>query len=140
MLERKAEQLGDSPGRGFEIIIGALVAFAAALSWYVVWVIGSNVPKTLESVIGVIMMALVAAWFSLLGYRLLLQKRRQDGGLLSVWSLRFWLVVLAITSAAVAGLGVTTSDYRMAFGAAGFFIACVAGWRVAGSRARHSEG
>jgi hypothetical protein len=134
MFKRTTKQLGSSPGRGFEITIGFLVAFAAIVFWWLLWVIGSSTPIALDSIIGISVMALVAAWISQISYRLLFNKRRKDGGLFSSWGLKGWLVLLGISSVGMVILGLTTSEYRMAVGAAGMFVACVAGWQVTKSR------
>ncbi|MGD2118505.1 MAG: hypothetical protein PVG66_09110 [Chromatiales bacterium] len=130
MFKRTTKQLGSSPGRGFEITIGFLVAFAAVIFWWLLWVIGSSAAIALDSIIGISVMAFIAAWISQISYRLIFNKRRKDGGLFSAWGLKGWLVLLGISSIAMVVLGLTTSEYRMAIGAAGMFVACVAGWQV----------
>ncbi|MET0123090.1 MAG: hypothetical protein ABW124_18780 [Candidatus Thiodiazotropha sp. 6PLUC9] len=138
MFKGTTKQLASSPGRGFEITIGILVAFAAVIFWWLIWVIGSSVPIALDSIIGIFVMALIAIWISQLSYRLLFNKRRKDGGLFAAWSLKVWLVFLGISSVAMVALGLTTSEYRMALGATGMFVACVAGWQVAKRRSQCS--
>ncbi len=121
----------EPPGRGFEIIIGLLVAFVALVFWGLLWLLITSASLSVGSVVGGLVLALTAGWFSQLAYRLILHKQRTDSGLFSPWALKFWVLFLGASSVALLVIGLSTSEYRMAMGAGGMLVACVAGWQIA---------
>ena len=79
-------------------------------------------------------MALCSFWFGKLGYRLVLNKPRKGGGLLSDNGLKLGCIFFGVSSILLGVYSVTQQSFGSLFSAVGMVVACLYGWEVAKKR------
>jgi hypothetical protein len=80
-------------------------------------------------------LATAVYWFSQISYRLLFNKKRTNGGLLSVVELRIWCQFFGITSIIQCGWGIYRGQWWLVAAGAFMAFACLNGLRLATARA-----
>lgn len=124
-----------SPGRAAELIVGAIVLVLALLfllGFVVLLVKGKFAYPQLA--VGAALAGCVC-WFGQLGIRLLFNKQRKEGGLLSAGELRFWCEFFGVVGVIECGVAIYQGSLALLFAGAVMVIACLYGLRIASARA-----
>ncbi|MBO1254822.1 hypothetical protein J3L16_03855 [Alteromonas sp. 5E99-2] len=124
----------ESTGRFSEVLIGIVTALISLVFFGLIYLIVINATLSVVSVVGFFVLALIGYWFAQISYRLLLQKQRNNGGLISPIALKFWCVVFAISSVGFLIFAAFEKDINAMFSAAVILPACWFGWKLANKR------
>jgi len=127
-------QYEESAGRGMEIIIGVLVLFVALIFGLLFVMLVTNANLHLSSLFGGLVLVFFTYWFGQIAYRLLFNKRRENGGLFSVGGLKFWCIFMTLGSICTAIFAAEFEQWSLLASSAVMVIACSYGWRVANKR------
>ena len=124
-----------SPGRPVEITVGCIAMLIALL--FVLGLVLLLFKMRFEFTHFAVAATLVACvyWFAQLGYRLVFNKHRKDGGLLSVGELRFWCQFFGVVSVIECAVGIYQGKLVLVLAGALMAIACLFGLRIADARA-----
>ncbi len=87
-----------------------------------------------SSVLGSIILAICSFGFGKLGYRLLLNKPRKNGGLLSNNGLKLGCILFGESSILCVGISIMQHEFSLFITALGMLTACLYGWQMAKKR------
>jgi hypothetical protein len=88
----------ESAGRFTEVLVGFITGFISLIFLLLIGLIVKEASFSLASVLGSFFLALCAYWFGQLSFRLILNKPKPHGGLLSPIAIKVGCVVLGICS------------------------------------------
>ena len=134
MFQNNMNQYQESAGRGLEVIVGMVVMVIAIIFVILLFILATNASISLASLIGGLVLALIAYWFGQISVRLLFNLPRKNGGLFSIGGLKFWCVFLGLSSILTTILGVYIGQYFLSLASIVFVIACFSGWQLASKR------
>jgi hypothetical protein len=121
-------------GRATEVFVGILTGFAALVLFLLLLMLVTNVELSVASVVGATALALLFYWFAQLSYRLILNKPKRTGGLLSPFAIKFWCSSFGLVAVVSCVFAIANWDVNLFFSSLMGIGACVAGWRVAVKR------
>lgn len=121
-------------GRGLEIVVGIILLFIALVFTALICLIVSNFPWSYTVVLGTVILGFCSFWFGKLGYRLVFNKPRNGGGLLSNNGLKFGCIFFGVSSIILCMLSITQQDLVTALCGLSMLVACLFGWQVAKKR------
>lgn len=127
----------DRPGRLLEVLVGLLSGFIGLAFLLSVVYIVLNAPKEIGVIFSIIILISIGAWFSKLSYRLVLNKPKSSGGLMSTRALKFWCIVFILSSMGMIILGLTEKEIGVVVSGTVMIIACFAGLKLANKRAKN---
>ena len=130
----------DSTGRCGEVMLRLVVLFISLVFFALVAMIVTNASLSLAAVGGTILLAVIGGWFGQLAYRLVLNKPRPSGGLLSPLALKCWCAFFGLTSSATVVFTLIAAEFGAAVGAAMMLPACWYGWKLADKRQQRNSG
>ncbi len=130
----------DSTGRCGEVMLGLVVLFISLVFFALVVMIVTKASLSLAAVGGAILLAAIGGWFAQLAYRLVLNKPRPSGGLLSPLALKFWCALFGVTSCANVVIFLIAAEFGTAVGAAMMLPVCWYGWKLANKRQQRNSG
>jgi hypothetical protein len=81
-----------------EIIVGLILIFVSIIFATLIWLVISNATLGYSPVLGSLALALCCYWFGKLGFRLVLNKPRKGGRLLSDNSLKLGCIFFGVSS------------------------------------------
>ncbi len=123
-----------SSGRGLEIFVG-IVLFLISLCFTALTVfILSKKIWGYSSILVVTLLALCSFGFGKLGFRLVFNKPRKNGGLLSDNGLKLGCIFFGVSSIIYCIVSVTKQDFVSALSALSMLVACLCGWQLAMKR------
>ena len=117
-----------------EIIVGIITLFIAFVFFLLLVMLASEASVGWPLFLGGILLSLLCYWFGQLSFRLILNKRNSQGGLLSIGGIKFWCVVLGLSSCGMVFMGIYSNQLGTIIGAVGMLIACYYGWGIASKR------
>ena len=127
-------QYEESAGRPLEIIVGIITLFIALIFFLLLVMLVSEASIGWSLLLGSAFLSLFCYWFVQLSFRLILNKRNSQGGLLSIGGIKFWCVILGVSSCGMFLMGIFLNQLSTIVSAAGMSIACYYGWAVASKR------
>ncbi|WP_125563488.1 hypothetical protein [Pseudoalteromonas rubra] len=123
-----------SSGRGIEVCVGLTLLFIALVFAALIGVVFANSAFGSIAVLGSLALALCSWWFGKLGYRLVFNKPRKGGGLLSNHGLKMCCVFFGICSILLVFVSILQREVSSLFSAISMLIACLYGWQFAKKR------
>lgn len=126
--------LEQSAGRGMEICVGIIVLVIAIIFLGLVVLIVFDKMFGFSSALSSIALAFLSYWFGQLGYRLVMNKPRIGGGLLSPTMLKVGCGLFGISSILLGIISVSRGGIGSALSALVMLVACLYGWQVAKNR------
>ena len=131
-------QYQDSAGRITEILVGIITTFICVVFVLLVIFILKEAPLSFPSVFGTLLLSVMVYWFGMLSYRLLLNKTRKKGGLLSPLALKVFCLIFGICSIAATIFALISGEFNAAISSAIMVPACFVGWKLAKKRQKGS--
>jgi membrane associated rhomboid family serine protease len=123
-----------SSGRGMEIVVGLISVFVAIIFAALIWLVISNATIGYSPILGSLVLALCSFWFGKLGYRLVLNKPRKGGGLLSDNGLKLGCMFFGVSSILWGVFSISQQNLGSFLSAIGMLVACLYGWQIAKRR------
>ena len=125
-----------SSGRAMEVIVGFVLIFVSIIFAVLIWFVISNATIGYFPILGSLVLVLCSFWFGKLGYRLVLNKPRKDGGLLSVNGLKLGCIFFGVSSIFWGVFSINQQDLGSFLSAIGMLVACLYGWQIGKRRQR----
>jgi len=123
-----------SSGRGMETVVGIVLFFIALVFAVLIYLIVSNATLGYASILGSITLGLCTFGFGKLGYRLVFNKPRKGGGLLSANALKFGCIFFGVSSIIMGLFSISQQDIASALSGVCMLVACLYGWQIAKNR------
>lgn len=117
-----------------EIFVGLILIFIALIFAALIWLVISNATFGYSPILGSFALALCSFWFGKLGYRLVLNKPRKGGGLLSNNGLKLGCIFFGISSILWGIFSIMQQEASSLLSALGMLVACLYGWQMAKKR------
>ena len=120
--------------RWLEVAVG-LATLSISISFSCVLVFFLLKARTNYEAIAIeVALATIISWFSLISYRLLFNKPRQDGGLLCIASFKVWCSFIGVGSIIFFAVTAYNENVILALNSVFMTIACLYGIRIADKR------
>jgi hypothetical protein len=124
-----------STSRGVEILVGSILMVIALSFLALIGLVISNAIFGYSPVLGSLVLASCSFWFGKLGYRLVLNIPRKDGGLFSINGLKVGCIFFGVSSIFWGVLSIIHLEIGSIISALGMIFACLYGWKIAKDRA-----
>ena len=128
----------EPPGRSLEVMVGIVSSLIALMAMGLLLFFLNSGASSIVKIFSSLILSMPAVWFSRIAYRLILNRPRPDGGLLSASGVTFWSTVLGITSIAMGYLAVLEEDLYGLIASATILVGCLYGMRLAKSRCKNN--
>lgn len=128
----------ESAGRFTEILVGFVTSSISLIFVLLIALIVREASLSLASVLGSFFLALLAYWFGQLSLRLIFNKPKRHGGLLSPIAIKVSCVVFGICSVLFLMFGITEGEFNAVVSAAVMLPACWYGWQLANKRQKRN--
>jgi len=117
-----------------EIIVGIVLLFIALVFSALIILLFTKATWEYNSILVAAVLAFCAFGFGKLGYRLVFNKPRNNGGLLSNNGLKLGCIFFGVSSIIWCILSITKQDLGSGVSAISMLVACLYGWKIAKNR------
>jgi amino acid permease len=128
----------ESAGRFTEVLVGFVTSFISLIFMLLIALIVKEASLSIASVLGSFFLALLAYWFGQLSFRLIFNKPKPHGGLLSPIAIKVGCVVFGICSVLFLIFGIIEGELNAVLSAAVMLPACWYGWQLACKRQKRN--
>lgn len=128
----------ESAGRITEVLVGLVTGFVSLAFILLIVIIFKEASLSIASVLGSLFLLSLAYWFGQLSYRLIFNKPKRHGGLLSPIALKVGCFVFGVCSILFLIFGVVEREFNAVLNSVIMFSACWYGWQIATKRQRRN--
>lgn len=126
-------------GRALEIIVGLLTALISLVLVALLAIWFTKAQLSGVAVVGCAILGVLLYWFGQLSYRLLFNKAKSSGGLLSPATIKFWCGLLGIGALCGCVFAIISGEFNVLLICVLNLGSCIVGWQVASKRQRRIE-
>jgi len=126
-------------GRALEIIVGLLTALISLVLVALLAIWFTKAQLSAAAVVGCAILGVLLYWFGQLSYRLLFNKAKSSGGLLSPATIKFWCGLLGIGALCGCVVAIISGEFNVLIICLLNLGSCIVGWQVASKRQRRIE-
>lgn len=127
-------QYRERPGRFLEFIVGLVTTFIALVFGGLFFLLVQNAGLKYVTFIGGALLLLAMYWFSLISFRLVLNRPNKHGGLFSIGGLKFLSAFIGLSALAASPLALYMGHWGALVACICLSIGCYQGWQIAGRR------
>lgn len=121
-------------GRGMEFFVGIVLLFFVLAFITLISFIALNGAWSYAKMSLIVAFGLLSFWLGKLGYRLVFNKPRKNGGLLSNKGLKFGSIFFGVSSISIIILFPTHHNIVSVLSAICMLVACLYGWQISKER------
>lgn len=126
-------------GRALEITVGLITAFISIVIVALLTMLVAKATQSLAAVVGCAILGVLLYWFGQLSYRLLFNKAKPGGGLLSPATIKCWCGLLGIGALCGCVFAIISGEFNVLLICVLNLGSCIVGWQVASKRQRRIE-
>lgn len=126
-------------GRALEIIVGLITALISLVLVALLAIWFTKAQLSGAAVVGCAILGVLLYWFGQLSYRLLFNKAKSSGGLLSPATIKFWCGLLGIGALCGCVFAIISGEFNVLLICVLNLGSCIVGWQVASKRQRRIE-